>query len=389
MGENSVNIDVSEFLDLLKYANGDVSAITKFPQYRGKEIIIDGDLKLNGLKNINNLNVISRINGDLDIGWSSVDYFDSSKVSGRFSYHGSRMWDIEQKKILQKKLNLQERLRSENAWDVSTNTNVANESEAVYLHLEDNGIPQTYYDEDTDEEKKEDKYFLYEESYNHYGGTMFTWLGEDGFNQEYAVFSSDELDDAVKQSIKNLIDDVGLEGIGESAAENYLNTGQIRDWVDSFWTDVVYDDPGSYDIEKELSPQQEKYVNIYQTKIDKLNKEKSRENITNEELDDINSEINDIEELIEDINENPQGDYSEEQIGNFIESMVDDAIYDFPGWLDDHGFEKSMLLDFVDIDDLVEGLADDSEPGDSLNSYDGNMSEYKVNGVWYHVMRYN
>jgi hypothetical protein len=52
MDENSVKIEPEEFIDLLKYANGDVAAILKFPQYRGKQIIIDGDLNLNGDRDI-------------------------------------------------------------------------------------------------------------------------------------------------------------------------------------------------------------------------------------------------------------------------------------------------------------------------------------------------
>ena len=58
MLKNSVKIEPEEFVDLLKYTNGDVAAIAKFPQYRGKQIIIDGSLSLNGVKDIKNFNKI-------------------------------------------------------------------------------------------------------------------------------------------------------------------------------------------------------------------------------------------------------------------------------------------------------------------------------------------
>jgi hypothetical protein len=154
MDENSVKIEPEEFIDLLKYANGDVAAILKFPQYRGKQIIIDGDLNLNGAKDIKNLNVISYVNGNLDISWSSVDYFDQEKVSGRFNYHGSFMHTIEEKKKTQKKLNELDGLRQTNAWDVTKNTKNANESEAVYDFLVDEDIPQVYEDENYNNKMK-------------------------------------------------------------------------------------------------------------------------------------------------------------------------------------------------------------------------------------------
>jgi hypothetical protein len=157
MLENSVKIEPEEFVDLLKYTNGDVAAIARFPQYRGKQIVIDGDLSLNGIKDIKNLNIIAYVNGNLDISWSSVDYFDQKKVRGNFGYYGSSMSVIEEKKKTQKKLNELDVLRANDEWDVTKNTKDGNESEAVYDFLVDEGIPQEYEDENG-EEKIEDKY---------------------------------------------------------------------------------------------------------------------------------------------------------------------------------------------------------------------------------------
>jgi hypothetical protein len=388
MDENSVKIEPEEFIDLLKYANGDVAAILKFPQYRGKQIIIDGDLNLNGAKDIKNLNVISYVNGNLDISWSSVDYFDQEKVSGRFNYHGSFMHTIEEKKKTQKKLNELDGLRQTNAWDVTKNTKDGNESEAVYDYLVDEDIPQVYEDENG-EEKIEDKYFLFMEPYSHYGGSMFTWLGDDSYKQEYVVYSSDQLDTAVREAIEGQIDDLGYEVAPEYVFENNLNEDYVERWLYDFYYDVVGGDPESYDVTKELSSQQEKYVQIYKTKIDKLTYRLKNETLPDDQRREIESEIDDLDTLIEDITDDPQGYYSDEEIDNTVKVLVNDASYNFSSWLKDMGFDDKFIMDFIDMEAVIEELSNNAEPGEILGSYDGSMSEYKVNGVWYHVMRYN
>jgi hypothetical protein len=388
MDENSVKIEPEEFIDLLKYANGDVAAILKFPQYRGKQIIIDGDLNLNGAKDIKNLNVISYVNGNLDISWSSVDYFDQEKVSGRFNYHGSFMHTIEEKKKTQKKLNELDGLRQTNAWDVTKNTKDGNESEAVYDYLVDEDIPQVYEDENG-EEKIEDKYFLFMEPYSHYGGSMFMWLGDDSYKQEYVVYSSDQLDTAVREAIEGQIDDLGYEAAPDYVFENNLNEDYVERWLNDFYYDVVRDDLSGYDVTKELSSQQENYVQIYKTKIDKLTYRLKNETLPDDQRSEIESEIDDLDTLIEDITDDPQGDYSDEEIDNTVNALVNDASYNFSSWLKDMGFDDKYIMEFVDMEAVIEELSNNAEPGEILGSYDGSMSEYKINGVWYHVMRYN
>jgi hypothetical protein len=388
MDENSVKIEPEEFIDLLKYANGDAAAILKFPQYRGKQIIIDGDLNLNGAKDIKNLNVISYVNGNLDISWSSVDYFDQEKVSGRFNYHGSFMHTIEEKKKTQKKLNELDGLRQTNAWDVTKNTKNANESEAVYDFLVDEDIPQVYEDENG-EEKIEDKYFLFMEPYSHYGGSMFTWLGDDSYKQEYVVYSSDQLDTAVREAIEGQIDDLGYEAAPDYVFENNLNEDYVERWLNDFYYDVVREDLEGYDVTKELSSQQENYVQIYKTKIDKLTYRLKNETLSDDQRSEIESEIDDLDTLIEDITDDPQGDYSDEEIDNTVNALVNDASYNFSSWLKDMGFDDKYIMEFVDMEAVIEELSNNAEPGEILGSYDGSMSEYKINGVWYHVMRYN
>ena len=87
--QDEVIISSSEFLELLKYVNNDVANILRLPQYRNKKIIIDGNLNLEYNKEIQNLNLLSKINGRLDISYSNVDVFDEDKAKS-ISDYGSR-----------------------------------------------------------------------------------------------------------------------------------------------------------------------------------------------------------------------------------------------------------------------------------------------------------
>ena len=388
MLENSVKIEPEEFIDFLKYSNGDAAAISKFPQNRGMKIIVDGNLNLSQLKDIKNLNSISYVNGDLDVSWSSVDYFDESKVKGKFNYYGSTMWNIEEKKKLQKKLSELDVLRANNEWDVTQNTKDSNESEAVYDHLVDEGIPQEYEGNDG-EEKTEDKYFLFKEPYTHYGGSVYTWLGDDSFKQDYVVYDNDRLYDAIKESVESYVEELGYEAAPDYVFQNNLNEDYVNRWLYDYYYDVVMEDPEGSEVTKELSSQQEKYVQIYKTKIEKLNDRLKNGTISDDERNEIQSEIDDIDALIEDINDDPQGDYSDDEMENIINSYVEDAAYNFGRWIKDMGFDDEFIMDFVDMDAVIDELSNNAEAGEALGSYDGTTSEYKVNGVWYHVMRLN
>jgi hypothetical protein len=182
---------------------------------------------------------------------------------------------------------------------------------------------------------------------------------------------------------------MGYDLFSESTWTNNLNEDEVHSWLYDFYEGMVRDSPEEYGIEKNLSLQQEKYVEVYEKKINILNSRLVNEDLTDKEIEEIEDDILGAEELIEDIKENPEGDYSEEGIEGSIESQVDDSKYDFPRFLIDMGYDSKYILDFVDIDAVCEDVINDSGYGDILNGYDGKDDEYKVNGEWYHVMRYN
>jgi len=182
---------------------------------------------------------------------------------------------------------------------------------------------------------------------------------------------------------------MGFDSFYENVWENNLDTKEVESWLYENYEDDIRSQPEDWDITKELSSQQEKYVEIYEQKIERLNYRLETEELTGEETEEIEDEISNIEDIVEEIKENPEGDYSEDEIEDRIQSLVDDYSNDFPSYLRDHGYDAKYLLEFVDIDGVCEDIINNDGYGNILNGYDGNDDEYKVNDKWYHVMRHN
>jgi hypothetical protein len=376
--EDWVDVDAEDYNDLLKYVNGDGSLIKRLPQYRGKKIRINGKLVLD--RDVSNIDSIDYVNGSLDLGYSQVPYFDKSKVSGNFSYYNSKMYRLEREKILKQKREIQQELREEDAWNVENGERVSEETEALFDHLLSKGIA----------EEGEDKYNIFKERYTNYGNSnCYTWLGNDKFESEWVVYPDDEIEHAAYEQLESRIDELGYETFYSHVWEDHLDDDEVRRWLYSYHEDSVRDDPDGWNIKKDLTSQQERYVEIYEKKISNLKNKLNDQSLSEEQKNQIENEIYDAEQLIEDIKENPEGDYNEDEIEETIEGMVDDDADNFVDFIKNTAYDPDFILDFVDKDSLINYVIRSDGYGSILNNYDGDDDEYKIGDTWYHVMRHN
>ena len=378
--EEWVDVTPEEYNELLQYVNGDGSLIKRLPQYRGKKIRITGELDLRGNKEVTNIDSVDLVEGDLDISYSSVSYFDKNKVRGRFDYYGSEMQRLEKLKIHKQRLAHQDVLRQDDDWDVENDDKESNETEAIFEYLKESG----------NVEEGEDKYFLFKENYNHYGNSsVYLWLGSKNFESEYVVYEGDKIYQAAKENLESRIEESGFDTFSEWVWENHIDERYVRDYLYEDFSEYVRQDPEGWHINKELTDQQKRYLEIHQANIDRLNQKLEEGGLTDEEVEEIESDIYDYQQLIDDINENPEGDYNEQEIEDTIEGMVDDNKDDIFSLLRDRGYDNQDLLDFVDVDAAIDYVIRSDGYGSVLNSYDGTENEYTVNGNDYYVMRYN
>jgi hypothetical protein len=378
--EEWVDISPEEYKELLDYVNGDGAFIKRLPDYAGKKIRITGELNLRGNKDVKNIDSIDLVQGDLDIGYTNISFFDKNKVIGRLDYWGSEMQRLEKIKIHKQRLAQQDVLREDDDWNVENNDKESNETEAIFEYLKENGVV----------EEGEDKYFLFKENYNHYGdSSVYLWLGSKNFESEYVVYEGDKIYDAAKENLESRIEESGFDTFREWVWENHIDERYVRDYLYEDYSEYVRQSPEDWNITKEFTKQQKQYLEIHQANIDRLNQKLEDGGLTEEEKDEIESDIYDYEQLIEDIKENPEGDYNEQDIEDTIESMVDDNKDDIFRTLKDRGYDNQYLLNFVDVDAAIDYVIRTDGYGNTLNSYDGTEDSYTINGEEYYVMRYN
>lgn len=384
--QDEVIISPSEFKELLKYVNDDVANILRLAQYRNKRIIIDGNLNLQYNRDIQNLNLISKINGDLDISYSNVDVFDEDKAK-RVSDWGSRRQIIRKQKELRKKLNYLDELRKEDAWNINNKKLISYQTEALYEYLVDNNYPREI--EEEDEMVLEDKYYIYPNNYNHYGGKSFTWLGEEGMENEYIVFDSRTIEQNARESIESRIDELGYDAFSDWVWTDHLDSESVRDWLRWYIEDPIRHSPEDYGIEEKLTKEQENYIRIYEEKMSKLQYRIDNEDLDEETENSLEEEISDLEELIEDIKENPKGGFDENEIEEAIEIWVNDNEDEFLSYFKDSGLSNHDILDYVDQNAVINFIINHDSWGDIFGSYDGDHDEVNVNGLDFVIIRYN
>jgi hypothetical protein len=377
--EEWVDVEPEEYLDLLKYVNGDGSRIKNFPQYKGKKIRILGNIVIDDTE-VSNIDSIDYVQGDLDISYTNIEFFDKSKVSGSFRNWGSEMEKIEKRKALQIKYDKLEKLRNSDAWNTSNGDILSYQTEALFQHLKSSGV--------VDEDEGEDKYFIYPD-YESGFVQHFIWLGSDLFESEWVVIREDKIYEAAYNSLKDTIDEVGYESFSSWVWEDYLDRDEIKRWLYDSYSEMVWDDPESWGIEKQLSNEQQKMIETFESKIEKLNYRLENEELTDDEESEIEDQISSIEDIIKDIKEDPKGEYDDDEIDEAIERLTDEEADDFPAYLKNHGFHSSYILNFVDIDEVIDYVIRSDGYGSILNRYDGSEDQEKVEGTWFYVMREN
>lgn len=377
--EEWVDVEPEEYLDLLKYVNGDGSRIKNFPQYKGKKIRILGNIVIDDTE-VSNIDSIDYVQGDLDISYTNIEFFDKSKVSGSFRNWGSEMEKIEKRKALQIKYDKLEKLRNSDAWNTSNGDILSYQTEALFRHLKSSGV--------VDEDEGEDKYFIYPD-YESGFAQHFIWFGSDLFESEWVVIREDKIYEAAYNSLKDTIDEVGYESFSAWVWEDYLDRDEIKRWLYDSYSEMVWDDPESWGIEKQLSNEQQKMVETFESRMEKLNYRLENEELTDDENTEIEDQISSIEDIIKDIKEDPKGEYDENEIEEAIERLTDEVADDFPAYLKNHGFHSSYILNFVDIDEVIDYVIRSDGYGSILNRYDGSEDQEKVEGTWFYVMREN
>ena len=284
--------------------------------------------------------------GRLDISHTNVPSLEGITVDSYVYDYGSSLWKIKVQRELNKKLAELDEKRQDGEWDVENEDDDSERTEALYDYLRQNGDVDTVEDEEGND-VAEDKYYIYPMGRATYGyGKQYEWLGGDGgFNPNtYDVYTEDEADNAAKQAVESMLDDMGMDAFSEWVFDDALDKQSWTSWLYDFYDDYIRQDPGDWDIPLELSQQQTRQINQLQITLDSLNQKIEREGISNEEYEQLREKIDGLEETIEEIKEDPQGGYDESTIENEINDRVSEWEDDIKGFIDHYGYDKNFMM---------------------------------------------
>jgi hypothetical protein len=385
--DNLVTISPDQYLETLESVGGIASRVAMLKPFKGKGIVIDGELDLRKFKNVGPLTGIVRIKGRLDIASTNVSSLDGITVDGYVSDHNSTMYINRLKNIKNQKLTKLGQYRRDDEWNVENGEDDSERTEALYDYLYGEGIPDRIEYEDGSE-NEEDKYFIYPNGSGSWGiGKQYEWIGGDSLNPTYYdVYTSNEIDNAALRYVEQLVDDVGIDAFSSWVWEDSVDSEKWEEWLIDFYYESISEDPEGYGIEKSLSGEQEQQINQMNNTITNLTKKLEDPNLSDEDKNKIKTKIYGLNNIIAEIESEPEGDYDEDNMMDRARSDADEYDNDITGFIDHYGFDKKFIMDFVDLGQVTETVVNSDGYGPLLASSGEDAFEASVNGTWYFII---
>jgi cell division protein FtsB len=242
-----------------------------------------------------------------------------------------------------------------------------------------------------------DVYGLLPVQYGHYGLTQFENIVD---GTEWAVGDEGEMEQASREAVESMLDDIGIEGFNRSFVENHIDENGVESYIRDFFDHDVNENPEVYldDDSKNLSSSQEEEIAKLkqeevelETERDELNSDDFEEDYIEQRTSEIETRLLEIQDEIEEINDNPNGDYDQ----NDIDKIIDDQVYQYTSNIESFVsnfmgmdyFQWILDHDFINKEELIESVVDSDGYGISLNSYDGDVNEEVIDGTTYYIVR--
>jgi hypothetical protein len=408
-GQESVVITPEQYIDLLKFTDYNGKLVQNMKQFRGKRIVIDGDLSLRNT-DANNITNIT-VNGGLDLSYTLVNSIEGL-IYNNISTYGTPYEKIQIKKQRQIELAKQNDLRQEDEWNLETATSeiaiLANvlfeyltSSFGLYEAKEPNHDArlQELYDEkermeeierETEDnenlmdleaveeeieelEKRIDLYNLVYD-YKYYRMRVFYVLTNDleESKERWAVGDNYDTHMSAYERIDELIDDIGMKGFNQSFVEDYIDIEELKETFREDEENNVRENLEDYFDEDDFEYSDPKV----QERIDELEARLEDSEIDQEEADELNEELDELKDSDKTIPEN----LIEEKVENLISDLVDDPM----SVIENYGLE---IENYIDTQGFKEGLLQSDGIGHTLNSYDGSDETIEFNDETYYILQ--
>jgi len=430
-GDDIVNVKPDDIYHYVKLMSGNLNGLSKVPAYRGKKIVVVGDLDLSDFTNIKNLGPIVKVSGRLDISNTEIASLEGVETTGYVRDFNSRMYRIRRaKQEAEIRAKAQSR-REDGEWDdiespYSARANALfqylkgrddiqdrpenlqdkideledrkSQLEQAQAQLDDFGEEYDRLEaqidaidaeiEELNDGKFGDVYDLIPDG-NMYGLASFKSKLPESYDEEYFIGDEDEVEEAFEDYWEQYVDDIGTDGFNQWLIEDNLDDDRLRSDIEEVYENDIRDNPESYldDDDKELSGSQEEEIKRLEQEKAELEEKLYVEDLSPDspEHEEVTDRISEIEDEIQDINDSPDGEYNERAIQDKIDSTVDYYMRNKDEFFGNMGYSAS---DYLDKDSLVKYLVNNEDYG-QMSSYDNSYDNENFNGKSYYIFRHN
>ena len=410
-GDNEVVISPEQYTNFLKFAGYDGRAVQNMKQFRGKRIVVDGDLDLSktDAKNITNITV----KGDLNVSYTQVNSLEGVEVTQYVAKYGTPLEKILIKKERAKKKVEQDSLRENDEWNLETaSSDIATCANVLFEYLissvgdfeakepgDDERLKQLYAEKERREEietetednenlmdletvieeieeleKRIDLYNLVYD-YQYHRMRVFYVLTNDleETKERWAVGDEGTTYRAAYERVDELIDDIGITGFNASFVENHLDEEELKDYFREGEEEEVRGNLEEFFDEDDFEYSDPKV----QERIDELEARLEDSEIDQEEADELNEELDELK--------NSDKTVPEHLIDAKVEDLVDDLVSGTAmSVIENYGLN---LADFINLSDFKKDVIDSDGIGHTLNSYDGTEDTIEFNDEEYYILQ--
>lgn len=296
----NVYLTPDEYIDILKKVNFQAHAIPKLPRFKGKKIIVNGNLDLSkiakGKPNLVSFGPI-KILGGLNVTGTNIQTLDDVEVEGYKSIWNTPYERVVERRKLQAKYSELESKREDDEWNINDTDEEGEMANAVYEFAINNGDiigldsediqtlnelktrlseleeerDNTEDDERIEEldeliedleseideltDNKVDVYDFYPTG-SHFDMNTFECLST---RYTYAVGDYRDADDSLRQYVEDMVDDMD-NYFSQDFLENYISGDDVADEFEYSVREMVEESPDDYDISRQLSDEQEEEI---------------------------------------------------------------------------------------------------------------------------------
>jgi hypothetical protein len=299
-----VYISPKEYIQYLKQVGFMAHAIPYLPKFRGKKLVVKGDLNLSNVDGKQKIYKIGNIEieGGLNVSYTNVKSLDDVKVTGHKTFWNTPYEKVIERRKLQAKYDEQNERREDGDWDIENTGYESPRANAAFQYAVNEGYLQSLddeekkeinelrqrikdleeeqenldagdenysekFDEITDQQSeleeeiknltndKVDVYDLYSVG-SHWNLAEFESLST---KMTFAVGEYGEADDSLEEYYGEQVDDLD-SFFSKETLSSYIDADKVKEYYSDSVEEWVRDDPDGYGVDKELSSDQEEEI---------------------------------------------------------------------------------------------------------------------------------